>query len=191
MSRVERNAEINSLVSTFEKSTVVLCADMTGVNVARMTNLRSELRKVNASCKLVKNTLASIAADRAYSSGVADRKLSEADFKKFSEIFCGPTLLITSEADAVAPAKVLAKFVKDTGAKEIALKIKGGLFEGSALGADGVDALSKMPSREEVLSQLLALMSAPATQLLRVMQAAGEQVVRVIDAVKRQKEGQE
>lgn len=174
MDRAERQAEVDFLAKGFQSTQIALCADYRGLTVAQITKLRKELRANKAIGRVVKNTLARISANKVYTDSNA------AELEKFSELFTGPSLLVFSESDPVSPAKVLAKFAKDN--KK--LQIKGGWFEGKFVDAKGVDTLSQMPSKEELLGKLLALLNAPATQLLRLMKEPSAQVVRVIAAQK-------
>ncbi|MBN8548453.1 MAG: 50S ribosomal protein L10 [Deltaproteobacteria bacterium] len=172
MDRAGKQVELEAISSAFKSAQSTLCADYRGLTVAEITELRKELRRNGARGKVVKNTLGRLAAERAYKDADA------AQLKKFIELFGGPSLIVTSDSDPVAPAKIMAKFAKD----HKNLKIKGGWIDGQCLDQAGVDTLAKMPGREETLSKLLALIAAPATQLVRLLAAPATQVVRVVDA---------
>lgn len=172
MNRSEKQQEVDFLATCFTKAQAALCADYRGLTVAQMTNLRRELRANGCSGRVVKNTLAKISLKKGVTS--KDDKALEA----FVSIFEGPSLLVFSESDPVAPAKVLVKFAKDNDK----LKLKGGWLDGSFVEPASVDALSKMPGREETLAMLLSLINTPATQLVRVLQAPGAQLARAIEA---------
>ncbi len=172
MNREEKQVELDSIGAAFIHAQSALCADYRGLTVAEVTTLRKELRKNGAKGKVVKNTLARLAAEKAY------KDADGAQLKKFMELFAGPSLVIYSDKDPVAPAKVIFAFAKD----HQNLKIKGGWVDGQFLDKSGAEMLSKMPGREETLAKLLALIAAPATQLVRLLAAPGTQVVRVIDA---------
>ena len=172
MDKAQKQIELGKLDITFRGTPIALIADYRGLTVGQITKLRSELRGVGSQGRVVKNTLARISAERVY--GEKDAK----GLGKFLELFVGPTLLISSTTDPIAPAKVLAKFAKENEK----LQIKGAILDGEFIDVAGVQALSTLPSREETLSMLLRVISAPATQLVRLMQAPGTQVVRVIDA---------
>ena len=177
MEKSEKTAEVEFLEGQFAKAQVALCTEYRGLTVAKITDLRRKLRESGCVGRVVKNTLARLAVEKT----LASKNKAEAD--KFSAMLKGPCMLVFS-ADPVAPAKVVSKFAKD---QEI-FKIKGGWFEGACIDKSGVEQLSTMPSREEVLGKLLALMNAPATQLLRLMQAPGTQVTRVIEAQRKKLE---
>ena len=172
MNRAEKQEEVEFLKECYQKSQIALCGDYRGLTVAQMSKLRRELRTAGAKAFVVRNTLARLSAK-----DVLKAKKAE-EFEKFLATIKGPSLVIFAEADPVAPAKVLAKFMKDNDK----LKMKGAWFESSFLDASGVDSLSKMPGKAETLASLLRVIMAPATQLARIIQAPGEQVVRVIEA---------
>ena len=171
MERKEKNAEIKNLAKGLASAQIALCADYRGLTVSEITTLRDELRNTGSKTKVVKNTLAKLALEKAYTDADAEQ------LKQFIEIFEGPSMLVLSEEDPVSPAKVIKKFLKD----HKALEVKGGWFEGSFLNEDGVNSLASMPSREEALAKLLSLIAAPATQLVRLLQAPAQQLAQVLE----------
>ena len=173
MERAEKVSEVEFIAGAFTKAQVALCADYRGLTVAEVTKLRKKLREGGAQARVVKNTLAKISAKKAFASAGADQ------LAKFVAMFEGPSLLVVSETDPVAPAKIISDFVKESKEK---LRIKGGWVDGSCLDSSGVDALSKMPGKKETLAKLLNLLMAPATQFVRLLQAPGSQVVRALEA---------
>jgi large subunit ribosomal protein L10 len=115
--------------------------------------------------KVVKNTLAKKALEGTDMSVLAD------DFK-------AETAIAWSNTDAVSPAKVLVKFKKDVEK----LGIKAGYNSGQRLDESAVEALSKLPSLDELRSKLLGLMTAVPTKLVQQVNAPGAQLARVIQA---------
>lgn len=173
MDRVERQTEIDFLCDCFSKAQIALCADYRGMNVGQISGLRRDLRQQGQALgRVVKNTLAKKAIEKTYS------KSDKAEIEKFTSLFDGPSLLVLSYKDQIAPTKVLAKYGKD----HESFNIKGGWIDGKFVDAKGVESLSKMPSKEETLGKLLALISAPATQLLRLLNAPASQLVQVLEA---------
>lgn len=172
MNRAEKQAEINYISDCIQKSQVALCADFRGLTVAAITTLRRELKKNGSFGRVVKNSLARLSIEKVLTQAHASES------EKFKQLFDGMNLFVFSFEDPVAPAKVLAKFAKDNEK----FKVKGAWLDGQFVEAKGVEDLSKMPGRAEVLAQLLRLINTPATQLARVVQAPGEQLVRVLEA---------
>ena len=126
-----------------------------GLTVADVTKLRRKFREGGVEYKVIKNTLTRIAAD-------------ELGYNALDAIFEGPTALAYSTEDAVAPAKILKEFIKET--KTEALTVKAGLADGQVIDVAAVDALASLPSREELLAKLVGSMQAPISGLVNVLQ---------------------
>ena len=129
-----------------------------------MTELRRKMREAGAEFKVSKNRLAKIAA-------------KDTVYEKISDLLKGPSAIATA-ADPVAVAKGLVDFAK---ANE-KLVIIGGAYGDQKLDAKGVEALSKLPSLNELRGKIVGLLQAPAQKILGVLQAPGGQVARVIAA---------
>lgn len=181
MERAEKDNEIEFLTGVLSKSQIALCADYRGLNVAEITALRKKLRENGAIGKVVKNTLAKISAKKALGENgeVTD------PLQKFLDLFEGPSFLVYSDKDPIASAKVIQEFTKT---KE-SFRIKGAWVDGGFVDNKGVDALAKMPSKEETLSMLLRLISTPATQIVRLLNAPASQLAQVVEAYRRKLEG--
>ena len=93
------------------------------------------------------------------------------------------------QKDAVAPAKILKEFIKET--KTEALTVKAGLVDGQVIDVAAVDALASLPSREELLAKLVGSMQAPISGLVNVLQGNIRNMVYVLDAVRAKKAEQE
>ena len=182
MERAVKQAELEKLVANFTASTVAICADYRGLTVAKITELRRELRNAGSEAKVVRNTLARLAVNKVTS----ERGANSAEVEKFLGSIVGPTFVVTSTSDPIAPTKVLTKFAKNN---EL-FRVKGCWLDGAYVDAAGVDSLSKMPGREETFAMLLSLISAPATRLVRVLSEPGAQVVRSIEAYRKKLGGE-
>jgi large subunit ribosomal protein L10 len=178
MERAEKEEIISELNQSMSRAQVTVCADARGLTVAQVTQLRKQLRASGAVAQVVKNTLGALAAKKA----CADAPAS--DVEKMVALFTGPSFVVFSDKDPVAPVKVLVEYAK----KNDKLKLKGAWLDGACLGPAEVDALSKLPGKNETIAKLLALLNTPATQLLRVLQAPSEQMVRLIEARRKQLE---
>ncbi len=177
MEKAVKQVELEKLVGNFSSATVAICADYRGLTVAKMTELRRELRKAGSSAKVVRNTLARIAVNKVE----GDRGGKQQEVERFLGSIVGPTFVVTSQSDPIAPTKVLTKFAKDNDK----FRVKGCWLDGAYVDAAGVESLSKMPGREETFAMLLSLISAPATRLVRVLSEPGAQVVRSIEAYRK------
>jgi large subunit ribosomal protein L10 len=164
MDRNEKQAQIEFLQGVFGESAIVLVAHNTGLTVAQMTELRGKVRAAGAGFKVAKNRLAKIALKGTVYEPIADK-------------FKGPTTLAYS-TDPVAAAKVLAEFAK-VNEKFVLL---GGAFGTTLLDRQGVEALSKLPSLDELRATIIGLINAPATKVAGVLQAPAGQLARVFGA---------
>jgi large subunit ribosomal protein L10 len=175
MNKTEKQELIDALHSDFTKSPHAILVDFRGLTVPAVTEFRRKVRAGGATYRVVKNTLALRAAK-----GTALEKLED----KFE----GTTGVAYTGSDPVALAKVLVDFAKDNPN----LVVKGGLVSGSQLlDAEGVKALSTMPSLPEIQSKVLGLLQQPAVQVLQVLNAPAVQLLLVLKAwvEKLEKEG--
>ncbi len=182
MDSAEKQTELNLLIGKFASAQVTVCADYRGLTVAKITELRRELRKAGSEGRVVRNTLARLAATKT-AEGAKDGEL-----EKFLGSIIGPTLVVTCDKDPIAPTKVLAKFARENADK---FRVKGCWLDGAYVDAAGVDSLSKMPGREETFAMLLALINEPATRLVRLMSEPSAQVVRSIEAYRKKLGGED
>ena len=148
----------------------------TGLTVADVTKLRRKFREGGVDYKVIKNTLTRIAAD-------------ELGYNALDEVLEGPTAIAYSTEDAVAPAKILKEFIKET--KTEALSVKAGIVDVQVIDAAAVDALASLPSREELLAKLVGSMQAPISGFVNVLQGNIRNMVYVLDAVRAKKAEQE
>ena len=145
--------------------------DFKGLNVAEVTDLRTQLRNANVSMKVVKNTL-------------AKRALAEAGLTGIEEFFTGPTSIVWSTEDSVTPAKVLIEFLKkhDKGA------IKAGMVEGLVVKDGDIERLSKLPGKQELYAQVASVLNAPMAKFARTLNAVPSKFVRTVDALRKKRE---
>ena len=158
----------------FSSSPLVVAAEYRGVDVTQMTGLRQELRSNGARFKVVKNTFARIAAD-------------EAGRSELKEIMNGPIGFVVTEGDPASAAKA---FVKYAGDNDLPIKIIGGMLDSEVLTSDRVEALAKLPSKEELIAKMLGSMSSPITGLVMVMSGPVRALTTVLQRhVDNQQEG--
>lgn len=167
----EKKQIVNDLHARLERSAVVIVADYKGLDVTAVTDLRRQLRESQVEFQVVKNTLLTRAA------ADTDAALMQDEFK-------GPSAIALSYDDPVAPAKILTNFAKD----HEKLEIRAGVMSGKVLDLAAIKALSNMPSREQLLAQLLSAMNAVPTSLVRVLAAVPLKLVYALQAIKEQKE---
>ncbi|MBL0714378.1 MAG: 50S ribosomal protein L10 [Desulfosarcina sp.] len=162
---------VAALREKFEAAKVVIVTDYKGLDVAQMNDLRRKLREAEVEYQVVKNTM-------------LIRASKETAIEQLVDTFKGPSAIALAFTDPVAPAKVLTTFAKDNDK----LEIKAGVMNGKLLDLAAIGALSKLPSREELLAQVLSTMNAVPISLVSALADAPRRLVNVLNAVKDQKE---
>jgi large subunit ribosomal protein L10 len=164
MNRTEKQDLISGLSSELAGMETVVIAHYKGLNVADITELRRAMRAKGGVMKVAKNTLVKLA-------------LKGTPYESLSEHFVGQTAIFYA-TDPVVPAKVVADFANDNNN----LVILGGAMGASVLDVEGVKALAKMPSLDELRGKLVGLLQAPATKLATILQTPAGQLARVFGA---------
>ena len=167
MNKAEKAKEVEGLAERVKKAQVMIFADYRGLKVSEVTELRSKLREGETAFKVVKNRL-------------FKRVLKSEGLDVLEKYFTGPTALATSEVDPVTPAKALVDFAKT----HAHLELKGGYLEGKDLTSADIDALAKMPSRDELLARALRSINAPATNMAGVLAAVPRKLLYALNAIK-------
>ena len=159
MAKVElKQPIVQAIAEDVKDATSVVLVDYRGLTVAQDTELRKQLREAGIIYKVCKNTM-------------MKRAFEGTDFAQLDEHLEGPSAIAISKDDATAPARILCKFAKDAKA----IELKAGVVEGTVYDADALTELSKIPSREELLSKLLGSLQSPVTNLARVLNQIAEQ----------------
>ena len=170
MARPEKIAEVQAITDRIQSAQSMILADYTGLTVAQMTVFRSNCREKAVECQVVKNRLARLAADAS-------------DMAVMKDHLTGPTAILFGMESQVEAAKVLVNFAKDNEAMEI----KGGFVDGEYLDPNKIVALSKVPSRDELIAMMMGSINSPVTGLAMAMKGVVGGLARVIDAVAKQK----
>ncbi|MFN3954076.1 MAG: 50S ribosomal protein L10 [Pararhodobacter sp.] len=165
MDRAQKEKVVEELGQIFESSGVVVVAHYAGLTVAEMQGLRAKMREVGGSVRVAKNKLAKIALEGKPCASIAD-------------LLTGMTVLAYSE-DPVAAAKVVEEFAK-TNKK---LEILGGAMGSAALTPDGVKAVASMPSREELIAQVVACIGAPAANIAGAIGAPASNIAGILSTL--------
>lgn len=159
MAKVELKQPIVEAISEeIKDAQSVVLVDYRGLTVAQDTELRKQLREAGIIYKVYKNTM-------------IKRAIEGTEFEGLTDCLEGPSAIAISKEDATAPARILCKFAKDAQK----LELKGGVVEGNVYDVAGLTELSKIPSREELLSKLLGSMQSPITNFARVIKQIAEQ----------------
>lgn len=161
-------AEVNE-TATSAMSLVI--ADARGVTVGNMTALRQSARDNAVVLRVVRNTL-------------AKRALAGTEFECVCDSLVGPSLFGFSMEDPGAAARLFKDFAKE----QKNFEVKALAVSGQMLGAEQLDVLAKLPTRDQALSMLMSVMKAPVTKLVQTMNEVPGKLVRTLAAVRDQKE---
>ena len=142
---------LNELMEQFRECEHLLFVEYQGITALNVFELRTKLREVGAEMQVIKNSIAALV-------------LKEIGRENAKDFLDGPVAVI-SGGDAAAAAKVLTTF------KETGVPIKGGVLGGKVLSADDAIVLSKLPSREAMLSQTAGVLQAPLSKCVNLLQA--------------------
>lgn len=164
MDRAQKQEMVTLLNGIFSDAGTVVVAHYSGLNVTQMNDLRRQMGEADAKVKVIKNRLAKLALEGTPCSGISD-------------LFSGPTAIAYSE-DPVAAAKIAVSFAKENEK----LVILGGTMGETVLDKEGVEALAKTPSLDELRARLVGMINTPATRIAGVVQAPAGQLARVLSA---------
>ena len=173
MSREKKVQIMDKLQEIFSTCSVGILADYRGLSAPEMTELRRSLRELGIEYKVIKNTLARFAAEKAGKNELVN-------------FFNGPTSIAFSYGDIIGPARVLAEYIRDS---KNAIRIKGGFLSDRLLTAKDVIVLATLPPREILLAKVLGGMQSPIIILLSHLAAPMRGLVNVLQARIQQLEG--
>ena len=169
----EKVDKVEELTAAMSNAKAIYLANFTGLDVAKVTGLRNKLRDAEVGYQVVKNRLAKRAA-------------AEAGISGLDEHLVGPTAIAYTSEDPIAPAKILQDFADE----DDTFSIKSGFMDGQVLSPDEIKALSKLPSREELLGKVLGSVQSPMYGLAGVLNGLLRNLVGVIGAIEeKQKSG--
>jgi large subunit ribosomal protein L10 len=147
-----------------------VAAEYCGLTVEDLTNLRIKAREDNVYLRVVKNTL-------------ARRALADTDFECMSDKLTGPLILAFSQEDPGAAARVAKNFAKDHDKFEVTMLSVGG----ELLEASQIDKLASLPTRDQAISLLMAVMKAPTEKFVRTLNEVPGKLTRTVAAIRDQK----
>ena len=148
-------------------------SDYRGLTVEQMTLLRAKARENGVYLRVVRNTL-------------AKRALEGTEYECLEEALVGPTMFAFSQEEPGSAARLIKDYAKEFEALEVkALSIGGQLY-----GADDIDRVAKLPTRDQALALLMATLQAPITKLARTLNEVPGKLVRAVAAVRDQKQAE-
>lgn len=154
-SKKARAAEVTELI---KNSTAGVLVDYRGITVEEDTKLRKELREAGVTYFVEKNTMLRIAFKETGLDGLCD-------------VLEGTTAIAVCDNDQTAPARILGKFAE---AHDDKFTLKAGYVDGVIYDAKGVEALSKIPSKETLLAQLVGSLQGPMQKLAATLKALAD-----------------
>ena len=158
MAKVElKQPIVEEMKNNFADAQAAVLVDYRGLTVEQDTRLRKQLRENGVIYKVYKNTMVNLA-------------VQGTEFEELTKDLEGPTAVAFSKTDATAPARILCKFAKEAPA----LEVKSGIIDGTYYDKAGVETLSNIPSREELLSKLLGSIQSPIANFARVIKQIAE-----------------
>lgn len=169
LTRQQKKEKIADLKKNTEKQNIIIFVDFSGLKVKDMSELRRKLKSTNAVLKVAKKTLFTLALDN-YNSNLA---------KEASKLE-GQVAAIFGFEEIIPPAKVIYQFAL----QNPNLKILGGYLEGKFREAREIITLAQLPSREGLLAQLVATISAPVTSFINVLQGNLKGLIYVLAKAK-------
>lgn len=167
LTREDKQAIVDEVARIAAKAQSAIAADYRGLSVAEMTELRAKARAEGVKMRVVKNTL-------------ARRALEGTEFSCMSDGLVGPMVLAFSLESPASVGRVFRDFVKD----HDKLQVKVIALGGKLLDPTDLKALASMPTRDEAISMLMAVMKAPVEKLARTLAAPSTKLVRTLVAVR-------
>ncbi|MFN3233773.1 MAG: 50S ribosomal protein L10 [Alphaproteobacteria bacterium] len=164
MDRTQKTELVAELRDVFEDAAAVVVTHYSGLTVAEMTDLRTQMRDAGARFRVTKNRLTKLA-------------LEDTPCSPIAHLFTGPTAIAYSD-DPVAAAKASVAFAKENDK----LIVLGGMMGETELDVSGVKSLASMPSLDELRAKLVGMLNTPATRIAGVTQAPAGQLARVFGA---------
>jgi large subunit ribosomal protein L10 len=169
--KLESKKEIVAEVSTIAADSVAaVVAHYRGLSVAEMTDLRTKARKSGVYLRVVRNTL-------------ARRAVSGTEFECLSDSFTGPVVLAFSRTEPSAAARLIRDFCKEHDKLKVTvLAVGGNLYQ-----ANQLNTVAMLPTKDESIAQLMAIMKAPITKFVCTLNEPASKLVRLFAAVRDQK----
>lgn len=175
MLKEKKGQIIDSLVDKLSRSTIAIATDYRGLSAREMDSLRQRLREAGVEYRVIKNTLARFAGERAGG-------------RQIETFLDGPVAIAFGYDDAVKAARALTEYIRSAGS---ILNIKGGLLGDRVLTSEQVLTLSTLSSREVLISQLMGQLQAPVQSLHNLLSGLLQQLLNVLQARIQQFEGGE
>ncbi len=153
----EKQLVIDEIKGKLEKAQSAVIVDYIGITVAQADEMRKKLREAGVDYTVYKNTL-------------VKRAIEGTDYEGLKDVLAGPSALAIGYEDAIAPARVLQKIIKDY--KK--MSFKAGIVEGELYDVKGIEALAELPSRDELIAKFMGSIQSPVSKAVRTFQAIAD-----------------
>ena len=174
MTREEKREQVKQLKETLSEVNTLFLLENTGLNVNEINELRSQVRKTEASYKVVKNS-------------VVKHAVEGTEMEQLTPYLVGPKALAFTEGDGVALAKVLRDFIKD----HPTLTFQRAYLDGQMLEADEAEKIADLPSKEELMTRLVYLLQSPIRRLAVALSSPLQNLTTVLGQVAGQTDSNE
>ena len=166
MNRTEKESIVNALSERLRRAKAVILAEYRGLKVSEITEIRKDVKKNAGDFRVIKNRL-------------AKRAFAGSGMSSLEGYMKGPLAMVIAEQDPVVLSKVLSKHAENYAA----LKLKVGFLDGKVIDARGIDALAKLPSKEELYAKMLGTLMAPAQGLVRILHGVPQKLAIALKAI--------
>lgn len=173
-SKEKKTEQINAIQEALSRCNIGILTNYRGLTNSEITALRRKLQETDTEYKVVKNTMARFAAEKAGKEILADS-------------FNGPIAIAFGYGDITAPAKILADYVRN---QDLNLSITAAFLEDRLLTSDDILTLSTLPSREVLLARVFGQMMSPVSSLLGCLTAPMRGFIGILQARMTQLEGE-
>lgn len=167
----DKKAIVDEVAVVAKQAVSLVAAEYAGLTVGQLTALRKSARESGVYMRVVRNTL-------------ARRALEGTQFACMQDVLVGPLVLAFSQEHPGAAARLIKEFVKSNEK----LKVKALALENKLLGAEGLEQLASLPTRDEAIAQLMSVMLAPITKFVRTLAEPHAKLVRTVAAVRDKKQ---
>jgi large subunit ribosomal protein L10 len=169
----DKKAIVAEVAAVASQASVAVLAEYRGLTVGEMTELRNNARKAGVYLRVVKNSL-------------AHRAVEATDFVCLREALVGPLIIAFSQKEPSGAARVIRDFSKD----HDKLVVKALAMSGQLLAAKQLDAVAKLPTRDEAIATLMAVMKAPIGKFVRTLAEPHAKLARTFAALRDKKQAE-